>query len=145
MVVPCSQLHSQLSNEGLWIFENNDMNESDLIFSIADPIEHTEYIDCYHTLNGFFALFRLPRFFFRPDDHNVLIEGTVPKVVMSDDHIGPLALHDHGVDQVLERTLQVYKFGHDKLVNIIDPSLHLLLIVDFWSENALDDVSDHLV
>ena len=126
-------------------FENLKVMWSYFAFEGAKTIKKTQSIHWNHTLDGLLTLFRLVGFFLRPQHHEALIESGIPVIAIGDDRICSFPLHDHAIDKKLEGALELDKFGHDSLINLIDPVGNLLFIVGVGSKDGVNDIEDHFI
>lgn len=66
----------------------------------------------------------------------------IPVVALGDDYAGTFSLHDHGVDEILERFLGGDEFFHDYFVDFVNPMWNFSLFILFIAENRVDGFVD---
>lgn len=72
------------------------------------------------------------------------IKASVPDIALRHNNIGPLPLHDHGVDEILIWFLLLNQLFDQDLIDPIDPMLHLLLIIGLGRKLSLYCLLDYL-
>ena len=125
---------------------SREQNEkSNIVFDERISIEASHGIYWDHTLDCVFGEFGFSSLLLGPDNSECRVKLCIPVIGLSNNNTGTFSLHDHGIDQVLERFLCCNKFFHDDFIYFVDPVRHFSLLILFCTKSRINGFVDNFL
>lgn len=119
--------------------------KSNIVFDKRISIKTSHGIDWDHALDCIFGEFGFSSLLLGPNNSKCGVKLHIPVIGLSNNNTGTFSLHNHGIDQVLERFLCRDKFFHDDLIYFVDPVRNLSLLILLSSKSRVNGFIDNFL